>query len=355
MWLGYNGGSRAILELANELTNLGHEVNVIYPKYLLPQPSHYNWKKDGHLIFASRCLTNLKSLVGIDNNKMIIKPKCNILKVPTLSAKHIPDADICIATWWETEPIVAKYPERKGKKVYFIQHYETWGGNKKKIIKTYTDISMSHIYNSSWTMNQMPFITDFNNWDNRMCNMKISKVILHAPDHNIFYYKEGMRKNDGVVRILAVNGNQSWKRTYWVINAIGALKEQYHDKIQFTLASVDTKWTDEDLCNAYNSHDIFLQASESEGFGMMPFEASCCKCAVVSTKVGAIDYFGDYVLTSDPDSFYDFVHNIKVLIEDAHLRKVNAEVAYDKVMKLTWENSAKEFEEVLIRCNGTTE
>ena len=47
------------------------------------------------------------------------------------------NADIIIATWWETAYQVRKLNSKKGEKFYFIQHYEIWGGNPKKVKKTY--------------------------------------------------------------------------------------------------------------------------------------------------------------------------------------------------------------------------
>lgn len=41
-----------------------------------------------------------------------------------IEARDVPDADIIIATWWETAEWVAKMPASKGAKVYFIQHDE---------------------------------------------------------------------------------------------------------------------------------------------------------------------------------------------------------------------------------------
>jgi len=36
----------------------------------------------------------------------------------------VPDADVVIATWWETAEWVAALSQSKGAKVYFIQHHE---------------------------------------------------------------------------------------------------------------------------------------------------------------------------------------------------------------------------------------
>jgi len=43
-----------------------------------------------------------------------------------LTDKDIPDADIIMATWWETAEWVAKLSPSKGTKVYFLQHYEAF-------------------------------------------------------------------------------------------------------------------------------------------------------------------------------------------------------------------------------------
>ena len=43
-----------------------------------------------------------------------------------ITDKDIPDADIIMATWWETAEWVAKLSPSKGTKVYFLQHYEAF-------------------------------------------------------------------------------------------------------------------------------------------------------------------------------------------------------------------------------------
>src|SRR5215203_3276323 len=44
---------------------------------------------------------------------------------PVMDA-DVPDADVVIATWWETAEWVARLSPRKGVKVYFIQHHEVF-------------------------------------------------------------------------------------------------------------------------------------------------------------------------------------------------------------------------------------
>src|SRR4028119_1977775 len=43
-----------------------------------------------------------------------------------ITDKDIPDADIIMATWWETAEWAAKLSPTKGTKVYFLEHYEAF-------------------------------------------------------------------------------------------------------------------------------------------------------------------------------------------------------------------------------------
>ena len=47
---------------------------------------------------------------------------------PSPSASMLPDADLLIATWWETAVWADAMPASKGRKVHLIQGYEIWTG-----------------------------------------------------------------------------------------------------------------------------------------------------------------------------------------------------------------------------------
>jgi len=50
-----------------------------------------------------------------------------ILERPrAIDASDVPDADIIIATWWETSVWMHRMPSTKGRKVHLIQGYEVW-------------------------------------------------------------------------------------------------------------------------------------------------------------------------------------------------------------------------------------
>jgi hypothetical protein len=56
----------------------------------------------------------------VDVESRVLETYCPI------TDKDIPDADIIMATWWETAEWVAKLSPSKGTKVYFLQNYEAF-------------------------------------------------------------------------------------------------------------------------------------------------------------------------------------------------------------------------------------
>src|SRR5262249_816101 len=65
----------------------------------------------------------------------------------------VPDADVVIATWWETAAWVATLGPAKGAKIHFVQGYETWGGPIATVGNTYS-LPIPKIVISQWLENQ---------------------------------------------------------------------------------------------------------------------------------------------------------------------------------------------------------
>jgi hypothetical protein len=67
-----------------------------------------------------------------------------------ITDKDIPDADIIMATWWETAEWVAKLSPSKGTKVYFLQHYEAFDDVPKDRVESTWWLPMHKIAGSLW-------------------------------------------------------------------------------------------------------------------------------------------------------------------------------------------------------------
>ena len=65
------------------------------------------------------------------------------------TAADVPDADVVVATWWETAEWVNLFPASKGAKAYFLQHYEAYDGGEARVDATWR-LPMHKICVAQW-------------------------------------------------------------------------------------------------------------------------------------------------------------------------------------------------------------
>jgi hypothetical protein len=335
--IGLSGGVKAVFEFANHLEKRGHKVSIIYP--LVPLALSLKGKIRG-------TIGNL--LRGLRPSWFDLRAK--IIRVPTLAEKHIPKADIIMATWWQTAYCVGKYNENKGKKFYLVQHYETWGGPEEEVNGSYK-LGLEMIINSTWLKDILE----------GKLKQKVKALILHAPDRSHFY-PEIIKREKNKIRVLMPFRDLSWKGAEDGIEAFKIAKEKYS---HIQLVMFGPKWNESvpsfaefhlnpsnsELRKLYNSSSMFLFPSRSEGFGMPPMEAMACKIPVVATRVGAVpDYTipGKTALISEPMDINGLAQNIIRLVENENERKSIAENGYNYIKHLTWEKATEQLEKVFI-------
>ncbi|MCP6718263.1 MAG: glycosyltransferase family 4 protein [Patescibacteria group bacterium] len=344
-----SGGVRVVFEHANRLHNRGHEVCIIYPIVPLSISSR-KWGFDFY---------SFKRLYGKIKNSVLnsIRPnsvkwfplKAKLLKVPTFNERYIPQADVVIATRWETAYEVSKYHQDKGEKFYFIQHYEIWCGPENKVNATYTQLGLRNIVVSNWIKEILK----------EKLKAKIEVVIPNGVNLEQFYPENMKRKSDRI-RILLPYRRVKWKGIEDGLAACKIAKQRY-PTIQIVMFGPEPKEKissdiefhkmpyGEKLRKIYNSSDIFVFPSHNEGFGLPPMEAMACKCAVVATEVGGVpDYTipGKTALVSKPKDVKAMSENIIRLIENPKERKKIAENGYDFIQDFGWDCSTDKLEKV---------
>lgn len=124
------GGVRVALQYANALAKMGHDVICYAPK----SGQHFGWKK----VFFPKEVLRMKKDGELRGEWFRNDFK---FEFPMwITDRHIRDADVTIATSWITSYWVNRLAHSKGKKVYFIQGFETWGNEtfNKRVLKSYT-------------------------------------------------------------------------------------------------------------------------------------------------------------------------------------------------------------------------
>ena len=341
------GGVRSTFELANHLEDRGHEVSVVAPLV----PNSDKW-------FHPRKLANnaIETILNIKNGNDIkwFDLKATLKRPLNLSERWIPDGDVIVATNWINAFHINEYGPDKGEKFYFVRHYETWDGNPELVYKSY-NLPLHKIVTS--------------NWLKKIIEAEHSETPFYGPipngvNLNLFYRQKIDFNRSEPFRIGMMYRTQEFKCINDGLKALKIVKDRYPNVeiVLFGERILNNKLNDliylgdyeyhllpvkDKLRKIYNSLDIFLFSSCSEGFGNPPMEAMACGTAVVSTDVGAIsDYSleGKTILTSPKSNPKALAENVIKLIENENLRQKIAKNGYEHIKTFNWENSAKKLE-----------
>lgn len=116
------GGNRVVATYARCLQNLGHEVLVVSSA-----PDKPTLRKWISTLLRGRWknLTNMiKPIPGHVANSGV--PHKILPTKRPINSSDLPDADVVVATWWETAHWMQALQLSKGRKVHLIQGYEIW-------------------------------------------------------------------------------------------------------------------------------------------------------------------------------------------------------------------------------------
>ncbi len=386
-----SGGLRVIYEYANHLTEKGHQVNIVYPlipfiprpKFSLKKPlDQFRWVKwNWHWFFLN--LRRGKTINWFDLKARVVRIPSNMPWARGFSERFIPDADVVLATAWETAYFVNKLSYRKGKKYYFVQHYEIWKvwdeeklwkkaeelepdptklclamhditpqdlklQRTKELVDDTYKLSLSKIVISSWLKELME----------KKFGQKAQGPVVNGVNFNTFHIDKTMKRE---TRVLMPWRQAKWKGTEDGLEAFNLVRKRYPE-VEFALHGAPVgvelpSWvrkfgrvSDDELRGLYNSSAIYVVPSWVEGSQLPPMEAMACGCAVVATNVGGItDYAipGETVLISPPRQPEALAKNIIALLEDREKLKRISNAGYEHIKEFSWEKASARLENML--------
>ncbi len=331
------GGAKLVFEYANRIVRLGHNVNIVFPKHLNSTTSELKetfvkWK----LAFSK---TQRPKWFNIDK-------QVKLKRVPNLKEKFIPDADVVIATAWETAQFVNDYPHKKGKKFYLFMHYERLPNNiHKENIDYFTfKLPLQKIVISSCLQQ---ILKERYNEESILINTAVS---LEK------FYKENCTLSDKGKRICMFYNNAIWKGSEDGFKAF-ELAKSHSDDLKLIVVGNQTKKNprediiaeyhfrpnDDALRKTFNSCSIFLSPNLREGFGLPAAEAMACGCALVTTdSCGCRDYaiHNKTALVSNPGDVKTLSKHIKILLDNPSLRNMLSINGYNYIRQFSLDTSA---------------
>jgi glycosyltransferase involved in cell wall biosynthesis len=344
---GMAGGNRVIAIYASQLSKRGHLVEIVSQPP--DRPSLRDWTN--WLLLRRPWPVTARTAPYFQED-----PHIRLRTVKTrgpVSDDDVPDADIVIATWWETAEWVAALSARKGIKVQFVQHHEVFSWLPVDRCEASYRLPLRKIVISRWLKDLM---------ENKY---HAENVFLVPNSVDQKQFSSVPRKKQEVPTVGFLYSTVPFKGVDVSLSALTRLKTQLGSlrAIAFGAEPISPhtplpEWVEyhylpaqDELKNLYSRCDSWLCSSRSEGFYLPLLEAMACRCPVVSTKVGGpldtvIDGINGYLVDVDDDvALSDRL--LKIMKQSEADWKQMSDAAYETATRYTWEDAAALFEQAL--------
>lgn len=345
--LNMGGGTKVISIYAKLLSDMGHEVTIISPA-----AKKLSFKEIIKSILKGRGWPKRKARCTYFD-ELHIKQFVTNSKRPILNT-DVPNADIVIATWWETAEWVNDFNDNKGAKVYFVQGHEIFSGLPVERSKATYKFPMHKIVVSQWLKKVM--CEEYGD-----CNVSL---VSNSVDHNQFFSPVRDKQNQPTVGFLYAN--LSTKGVDVTLAVIKILKKHFPELRIISFGSVIPPSGNDEfdeqiefhhlphkdkIRDIYSQCDVWITSSITEGFNLPAMEAMACRTPVVSTKAG----WPDEAIITGKNGVLAHVGDINSLAEGVKRIlslsnkdwSIMSELAYKTVNTSSWEKSVVLFEDAL--------
>lgn len=274
-------------------------------------------------------------------------------KYRPVTDRDVPDADVIIATWWETAEWVAKLSDSKGIKVYFIQHHEVFDYLPKQRVEATYSLPFHKITIAQWLLDLM---------QTRYQDSDVS-LVPNSVDTQQFYAPQ--RDKQPVPTVGMLYAPAYWKGCDICLKAVALASQSIPDLRLIVFGShpisdsmpLPTKGSQfffrpsqDEIRNLYAQCDVWLFGSRSEGFGLPILEAMACRTPVIGTPVGAAPELlekggGILVQPENPEDMSKAIQHVLTLSNSEW--KSMSDNAWITANSYTWDNAAELFEAAL--------
>lgn len=348
------GGTRVVATYARLLQQRGHQVLAVCNAQ--PKPSirealrllrHRHWStlrrryfpQPGHI-----------ALSGV--------PVHRLEQYRSIVASDLPDADVVVATWWQTAVWMQQLPKNKGRKVHLIQDYETWFDEE-----TNRQVcSALKLPNCKITISYSLRQTLLDN----LGQLDI-KVVPNAVDG--MHFDAPRRHRQDRPRVGFIYGSSYRKAADRYRTAISIARRSIPELEVLAFGSEspksdlplppDTRFVyrpaQTDIPKLYAQCDAWLFASRIDSFGLPILEAMACRTPVIGVPIGAapdlLPQGGGVLLsaTTDEEALCQEMAAaiVRLCQMPAEQWQAMSDAAYAQSRRYSWQDATVLFESLL--------
>lgn len=341
--LGLSGGVRVASVYAQKLHERGHCVQVVAPCHPVPSLKRRVGsvvKGRGRLKVPRHHPHHFESLdvpvKVLDQNRPV-------------AASDVPDADVVIATWWETANWVAAMPASKGAKFYFIQHDESHlPGQPTDAVRATWSLPMHKVCVAQWLSDLVT----------QTSGSAAVATVPNSVDTGLFFSEPRSRQATPTVGTML--SREVWKGSDICLEAVrlaarevpGLTLNAFGELDPTGPWALDPGWRYEHrpspqrLREIYAGCDAWLFGSRFEGFGLPILEAMACRTPVIGAPAGAAPELigqggGTLVGDEDPAGMARAIVELLNAPQD-HWRSLS-DAAHQTATSYTWDDAADRF------------
>jgi glycosyltransferase involved in cell wall biosynthesis len=341
------GGYLVVFRYANELTRHGHQVCVVH--------GHQTAAPNGFLDASRRRARYYRRRRRYGDgrpNWFDLDRRVTVRLVMDLRERRIPTGDAIFATACDTAPAVASYDDKRGKKLYLIQHYEDWACGKEQVDATWR-MPLHKVVSSGWLksigvafgeeerLTHIPYGVELEIFrlDVPMADrhpMRVGMLAHHLPSKGMVY---------GITALESVRAKLP------DVQAVAFGTRSRPTTLPSWIEYVKNP-TRQDLARLYNSLSVFVHTSVSEGWGLTGAEALACGSALVAADSGGIrDYVvdRDTALVVPPKDSEALAGALLELLTDDALRSRLASRGCQAIQSFTWERAGNRLHELITK------
>lgn len=340
-----SGGQRVIATHADLLAKRGHHVTIFATE-----------RKKPSRIDRLRALARGRRLPKPSSDSHYKNSWSRLFVHPhhgPLTATDVDDADVVIATWWETAFMVARFPESKGRKFYLVQHHEVHSHLPSHISAGSYYLPLKKIAVSSWLVDAMRDL--YGDDDVALVPNSVDQKLFHAPE----------RGRQSVPTVGLMYSQTHFKGVDVALQAIEIAKRKHPNLRLIAFGSQAPvkalplpEWADfhlrppqDKLRELYASCDVFIAASRSEGFGLPILEAMACRTPVVATRTGCVPdvirHGVNGMVTEIDDAEALGAGLSEILASDDARWRAMSDAALQTTRAHTWDDASAQFERAL--------